>query len=92
MRVAACGELDLANAERLGSEDGALLARGFADVVIDLRDLTFIDSSGIRALLTCDRNARQTGGRISVVLAPGPVARAIDLCGVRDWLNVNGAA
>ena len=92
MRVSACGELDLANTERLVSEVGALLDRGFDDVVIDLRDLTFIDSSGIQALLTCDHNARQTGGRLSVMLVPGPVARTIDLCGVRGQLNLDGAA
>ena len=91
MRVTACGELDLANAERLVSEAGDLLERGFADVVIDLRELTLIDSSGIQALLTCGRRARQTGGRLSVVLVPGPVARTIDLCGVRDLLNVVAA-
>jgi anti-sigma B factor antagonist len=92
VRVTASGELDMAYAERLCSEVEALLERGFTDVVIDLRELTFIDSSGIQALLTCDRRARQAGGRLFVALAVGPVSRTIELCGVRDLLDVAPSA
>ena len=86
VRVVACGELDLANAGRLESEVDALLDSGFTDVAVDLRELAFIDSSGVHALVKCDRRAQ---GRLSVLLAPGPVARAIELCGVRGLLNVS---
>jgi anti-anti-sigma factor len=92
VRVKASGELDLAYADRLCSEVEALLERGFTDVVVDLRDLTFIDSSGVQALLMCDRRARQAGGRVFVALAAGPVARTIELCGVRDLLDVVASA
>jgi anti-sigma B factor antagonist len=88
VRVMACGELDLANAGHLESEIVTLLDNGFDEVVADLRDLAFIDSSGVTALLKCDRRAREAGRRVSVVLAPGAVARTIELCGVRDLLDV----
>ena len=87
VRVMACGELDLANAGRLESEIVTLLDSGFDEVVADLRDLAFIDSSGVTALLKSDRHARQADRRLSVMLAPGAVARTIELCGVGDLLN-----
>ena len=88
VRVALAGELDLATADRVGAEVNGLLDRGFGDIVLDLRDLTFMDSSGIHVLLTATRAAHERGARLGVVLAPGPMARAVDLCGVRDQLNV----
>lgn len=67
--VSLAGELDLATApgvdEQLrASEDGA------ATLVMDLRGLTFMDSSGLRVILAADARARSRGGRL--VLVPGP--------------------
>jgi anti-sigma B factor antagonist len=88
VRVALAGELDMADAERVVANVRDLLDRGFRDIALDVRDLTFVDSSGIRALVASTRTAHQRGARLEVVLAPGAVARAVELCCVQDQLNV----
>lgn len=91
VRLGATGELDLATAGRTATTIREFFDRGHADVVVDLRELTFIDSSGIHALLECDRYARGRAGRLSVIIGAGVAARAIELCGVRDLLTIVGA-
>ena len=69
--VTVTGELDIAAIPRL---DRAL-RRAQADagtlVVLDCRELEFIDSSGARFLLATDRRVREAGGRFVVVVRHG---------------------
>ena len=51
-RIRPCGEIDMAVADRLQQVVIAHLANGAVRVVVDLGDVTFLDSSGIRPLLT----------------------------------------
>ena len=51
VRVCPIGELDLATVPLVDSELAELWSRGFARLVLDLRDVCFLDSTGIRMLL-----------------------------------------
>jgi anti-sigma B factor antagonist len=53
-----------------------------ATVVIDLRGLTFIDSSGLRALIMADQRVRADGGRFIVVRGPDRVNEVLEVTGV----------
>jgi anti-anti-sigma factor len=44
---------------------------GARNLVIDLSEVTFIDSSGLSALLTASKRARERGGAVALVLAQG---------------------
>jgi anti-anti-sigma factor len=44
-------------------------------VVLDLRELTFIDSTGLRTILGADARARRDGRRLLVIPGPPPVHR-----------------
>jgi anti-sigma B factor antagonist len=44
---------------------------GAHNLVIDLTDVTFIDSSGLSSLLTASARAREHGGTVALVLAQG---------------------
>jgi len=77
-RVTARGELDIATAPVL---DEALIAQARigGSVMLDLRELTFIDATGLRLLLRIDAHARRDG--IEFTLLPGPrVRQLLDLC------------
>jgi anti-sigma B factor antagonist len=63
------GELDLATAARLDSALDTLTAE---DLVLDLRPLTYIDSTGARLVVRRDAAARTSGQRLRVLR--GPVA------------------
>jgi anti-sigma B factor antagonist len=84
--VAVRGELDLATAPQLEGEVQALRSRGFASIVLDLRELTFMDSTGIRMLLMLDDAARTDGYAFAIVDCEGPVRRVLALTGVADRL------
>jgi anti-sigma B factor antagonist len=80
--VTAAGELDVSNAGNLTSAVQAAFSDGFAAVVVDLQRVTFLDSSGARALVNCDRSARQAGGRFAVVASRPQVRRSLTLLGL----------
>jgi anti-anti-sigma factor len=50
-RLILSGELDIATAPQVEAAARAMLAQGVSRLVIDLRELTFIDSSGLRMLI-----------------------------------------
>jgi anti-anti-sigma factor len=82
------GDVDLCNQEQLRSA-GADAARQAECVVVDLTDVTFLDSSGIGALLMIRGVVGDNGTRM-VVVAParGPADRVIELCGLEQHLGV----
>lgn len=83
------GELDIFTAPALCERMTALRDRGTAPrTVIDLTDLEFCDSTGLRALLGEVREAEICGGSVRfVVPAHGIVRRLFDVCGVTPLLT-----
>ena len=87
LRIALRGELDL---EDSGRVDEALteLQSSAHDVALDLRELTFIDSSGARSLWSAHVRARDAGGTLTVLVAPGAVRRALAVTGLEGELEL----
>lgn len=81
--VAPAGEIDLATIEVLDAEVGAALTDA-AHLVLDLREVTFIDSAGLRLVLETSRKA----GRFSVVRGPREVQRVFGLVGLEERLDM----
>ena len=80
--VCPAGEFDVAESGRIEREVDALLDRGCPAVVLDMRELTFIDSSGVHELLRCLAKTQARDSSLALVLEPGAVQRALDVCGV----------
>lgn len=59
-----------------------------AATVIDLRGLTFIDSSGLRALIMADQQVRAEGGRFVVVRGPQRVNEVLEMTGVARQIEL----
>jgi anti-sigma B factor antagonist len=58
--------------------------------IIDLTDVAFCDSTGLRCLLGEAREARIAGGRLTVIAPPGgAVRRLLDLTGADEVLLVH---
>jgi anti-sigma B factor antagonist len=57
-------------------------------LVLDLRGLTFIDSSGLRAVVMVDHRVRAEGKRCLVIRGPERVERVLDLTGVSERLEL----
>lgn len=78
------GEFDLATAGRVERWTGELQERGFTSLVLDLRELTFIDSSGLKLLLRLDAAARADGFSFAIIDGEGPVRRLLELTCLTD--------
>lgn len=82
------GELDILTASRFGSRVHELARREDADLVVDLGDLRFIDSSGLHILLNAQRVLIRRGRRLQVRCVPGPVMQVIQLARLTETLGV----
>ena len=89
-RVLVCpsGDLDLATADTVEAQIQELLERGFDRVVIDLRSVTFLDSTGIRTLIAGHKRARAGGQMLSVILGGLATRRPLELSGMDRVLDV----
>jgi anti-anti-sigma factor len=88
LRLRVSGELDLHREADLRSAfatafDGTDVDR----LVLDVRALQFLDSSGLRALLTCRDRTRAAGVSFVLAVAPGPVTRLLQVAGVVTWFD-----
>jgi anti-anti-sigma factor len=79
--VALAGELDLATIPRL-DQAPRRAASAAGDVVLDLRELDFIDVCGAQFILEADRRIRRGGGRLVVVRGPAELDRLFALTGI----------
>ena len=86
--VEAIGELDLHKAAVLEREVLTLRGAGHDRIVIDLRGVEFMDSTGLRLLIGLHRAAQREGRSLSLVPGPGPVQRIFELTATHalfDW-------
>ena len=88
IQVELTGELDLATAPKLDDELQKVEARGPALIVIDLQPLTFMDSSGLRALLAADARARENGTRLVLVRGDERVQRVLRITRLDERLEI----
>lgn len=82
------GELDAYSAPGLEEEASGLLAAGVSELVFDLSGTNFLDSSGLRAILTAQRRLVDRDGRLSLRAPSEPVRRLLDITGLADHFVV----
>jgi anti-anti-sigma factor len=80
------GELDMATTPRLKKYLTTLARTHKGLVVIDLRQLTFLDSTGVTALVAADSYARRDGWSLAIVKGPPQVQRVLEICGLTEVL------
>lgn len=91
-RVIVRGEIDLETGPPLRDHLAATLLRA-PELVLDLRGVSFIDSTGLQALVATRRRANLTGERFRLVVAPGgAVARILHLTGLDGAFEVDELA
>jgi anti-sigma B factor antagonist len=87
--VALEGELDLSGIDALDVQVRELRRAGFDQLVLDLRRLQFIDSAGLRTLLSFRNDAKRDGHHLTLRAGPPGVQRVFEVTGTRglfDWL------
>ena|SRR5687767_1783575 len=87
--VRALGEIDLATVRNLDVALTQVQSDSDASLLLDLRDVTYIDAIGIGVLLSASRRAQHNRRGFAVVTEPsGPVGRVFDVTGVTGALSV----
>jgi anti-sigma B factor antagonist len=81
------GDIDAYTAPRLRSQLHAAIRSGARVVVVDLADVTFIDSAGLGALVGAHRRMLEADGRLRLVRPPHLVGRAFELTGLDEVLD-----
>jgi anti-anti-sigma factor len=82
--VAPVGELDGATVGRVAEEIESLIQVGFADLVLDLRELTFMDPAGLRLVVLQERRRDVT---VRLINGPPVIARMFELAEISEPLE-----
>ena len=90
--IAPSGELDLVSVETLQPLVDETLLGAPQMLVVDLRGLTFVDSTGLRCLLELADRSRAEGFELELVPGGPSVMRLFDLTGTREVLPFRASA
>ena len=86
--VSVGGEVDLETATRLGDAALEALRDLSSHLVLDLSGVSFMDSTGLKVLLSLQRSAALAGGSLTVAGATRPVRRILTLTGLDQTLQL----
>jgi anti-sigma B factor antagonist len=82
------GEVDIYTAPQVRERVIHLLAGGVLHIITDLRDVEFMDSTGLGALVGSLKRARLAGGSLSLVLGPGRIFNLFRITGLVNAFTV----
>jgi anti-sigma B factor antagonist len=82
------GELDLAGVPLLENEAENATLDNPEEIVLDLRGLEFLDSTGLRAILSLDKRATERGQTFALVRGPEQVQRLMNMTRVDEHLKI----
>jgi len=82
------GELDLSSVAKVQEELRRIEANAPATLVVDLSKLSFLDSTGLRCIVTADERAREQGRRIVIVRGPDAVQRVFAITRLEERLEI----
>jgi anti-anti-sigma factor len=88
VHVALMGELDLSTVAKVQEELRRIEAASPPTLVVDLSKLTFLDSTGLRCIVTADERARGEGRRVVIVRGPDPVQRVFAITRLEERLEM----
>ncbi|HWI54237.1 MAG TPA: anti-sigma F factor antagonist [Desulfobacteria bacterium] len=81
--VRVAGELDLVAAEQFRTEIDSAMEKNCSDnIILNLDEVRFIDSSGLGVILGRYKKVKMRGGKMALVSAPAQVKRILELSGV----------
>ena len=82
------GELDLSSAPELEAELERAWQSQVEAVIVDLRAVSFMDSTGLRVILNANQTARAKDVQLAIVDGSDQVRKLFDLTGVSETLTV----
>lgn len=87
--VSASGEIDVATAPPLRDRLQALTASGRATLVVDLRAVTFLDSTALGVLVGALKRCRESGGDLPLVITEPRILKVFEITGLTDVFPIH---
>ncbi len=87
--VTAQGKIDLKNVGELKKAVTDACQPGIKKLVLNFREVTFIDSTGIGGITTLINQVFPTAGKINIVDSPGNICNVFILTGLAGFLNIH---
>lgn len=84
--VRVSGEIDMATVPRLNSTFETIVESGPSRVLVELENVTFLDSSGIRSLLLARKHLEEVGAVLVVDGMSDSIKHVLEIAGVLDQL------
>jgi anti-sigma B factor antagonist len=85
--VRVAGEVDIATAPRLASTFDAVVEAAPSQVLVELENVSFLDSSGIRVLVLAQRRLDEVGASFVIDGMSEAVKHVLEIAGVLDSLS-----
>ena len=82
------GDLDLYTAPKFDDELVAVEGEKWPTIVLDMRELEFLDSMALRLIMRTDARAKQDGRQLILVRGPEFLDRVLELSGLREHLTL----
>jgi anti-sigma B factor antagonist len=87
--IRAVGELDMSSAPSLTAAAEDAIADGYRLLLLDLSGLSFLDSTGLSALLAIHRDAEARDSRAAIIAPSENALRVLEMLGVEQVLNIH---
>ncbi|HET7902322.1 MAG TPA: STAS domain-containing protein [Candidatus Nanopelagicales bacterium] len=87
MELVLAGEIVFERQPELDGYLDAFRRSGSASLTLDLGDVTFIDSTGLRILFGLMALAEQRGGTVRLLSVSAPVRRTLELVGASELID-----
>lgn len=88
VRLALTGELDISSAGKVEEALARIEAEHPGVILLDLRELEFMDSTGLRLIVSADARAREASRRLAIVRGPEAVQRIFDITRLDERLDL----
>ena len=85
--LALAGEIDLAQATELDDELKSLVDEGTRQIIVDLLEVPFLESSALGVLLKYSRLLRANGGELTLVTDDVRVLRVVEITGLAEHFH-----
>lgn len=86
--IALQGQINSANAATVETEVLAVLQKGAKNVLLDMTELSYISSAGLRVVLVLAKRLKQAGGKLVIYGMQAHVREVFDISGFLAILNV----
>lgn len=82
------GRLDTMTAPQLDDEAKSIYFDEVETVTLNLKDLEYISSSGLRVILALYKNLKSKGGNLKIVNVSNTIMELFSMTGMSDYLDI----